>query len=88
MKLRGCVRNIMMSLKAYYTWLHKSRPRDKITYYRGFLCDPKLQPIDSPDNDRVVRLRKKVYQSYNDNIVTLVQKKHGDFDYEYMAVRK
>ena len=54
----------MMSLKAYYTWLNKAKKNDRISYYRGFLCDPKLQPIDSPDNERVVRLRNKIYESY------------------------
>tara|TARA_R100000963_G_C4593997_1_gene70173 strand:- start:411 stop:647 length:237 start_codon:yes stop_codon:yes gene_type:complete len=78
----------MMSLKAYYTWLNKAKKNDRISYYRGFLCDPKLQPIDSPDNERVVRLRNKIYESYAAGLITLVQKKHGNFDYEYMAVRK
>ena len=79
----------MMSLKAYDTWLNKARPGNTITYYRGYLCDPYLQPISPTiDRDRVKRLGKEVYKSADDNLVTLVQKKHADFDYEYMAIRK
>jgi hypothetical protein len=32
-------------------------------------------------------LRNHVYSAYEHNVVTLVQKKHGDFDYEYIAMR-
>jgi len=79
----------MMSLKAYNTWLNKAMPGNTITYYRGYLCDPYLQPISPTiDRDRVKRLGMVVYRSSDDNLVTLVQKKHADFDYEYMAVKK
>ena len=78
-----------MSLKAYSTWLNKAKKNDRITYYRGYLCDPYLQPISPTiDRDRVKRLGREVYRSADDNLVTLVQKKHADFDYEYMAVLK
>ena len=79
----------MMSLKAYSTWLNKAKKNDRITYYRGYLCDPYLQPISPTiDRERVKKLGKTVYESANANLVNLVQKKHADFDYEYMAVRK
>ena len=79
----------MMSLKAYDTWLNKARPGNTITYYRGYLCDPYLQPISpTVDRERVRKLGKVVYASYSANLVTLVQKKHADFDYEYKAIRK
>ena len=78
-----------MSLKAYSTWLNKATPGNRITYYRGYLCDPYLQPISPTiDRDRVKRLGMEVYKSADANLVTLVQKKHADFDYEYMAIRK
>jgi hypothetical protein len=79
----------MMSLKAYSTWLNKAAPGNRITYYRGYLCDPFLQPIaPTIDRERVKKLGKTVYESASANLVNLVQKKHADFDYEYMAVRK
>ena len=39
------------------------------------------------DERRVNALKRYVYSSYDSNVVTLVQKKHADFDYEYIAVR-
>jgi hypothetical protein len=39
------------------------------------------------DERRVNALKRFVYGSHISNLVTLVQKKHADFDYEYIAVR-
>ncbi len=79
----------MMSLKAYQTWINKSRKGDKITYYRGYLVEPSIQPIaPTLDRKRVEKLQRAVYNSYLSDLVTLVQKSHGRFDYEYIAVRK
>jgi len=79
----------MMSLKAYDTWIKKSRKRDQITYYRGYIVEPSIQPIaPTQDRKRVEKLQMAVFDSYLANHVTLVQKRHGRFDYEYIAVRK
>ena len=92
MSLRDLIEDLtkdMMSLKAYQTWINKSRKQDKITYYRGYLVEPSIQPIaPTMDRNRVKKLQKAVYDTYVANLVTLVQKRHGKFDYEYMAVRK
>ena len=78
----------MMSLKAYDTWIKKSRKKDQITYYRGYIVEPSIQPIaPTQDRKRVEKLQKAVFDSYLSNLVTLVQKRHGRFDYEYIAVR-
>ena len=83
----------MISLKAYTNWINKApnwinkAKTARISYYRGYLCDPKLGSISPSDNTRVFRLRKLVQDSQEDKLVTLVQKRHGDFDYEYIAVR-
>ena len=79
----------MMSLKAYQTWINKSRRNDKITYYRGYIVEPSIQPIaPTQDRKRVEKLQQAVFNTYLSNLVTLVQKRHGRFDYEYIAVRK
>jgi len=40
------------------------------------------------DRKRVEKLQKAVYDSYLADLVTLVQKRQGKLDYEYIAVRK
>jgi|TARA_Y100000310_G_scaffold227181_1_gene229402 hypothetical protein len=85
----GEFKNIVMSLKAYQTWIDKSRKNDKITYYRGYIVEPSIQPIaPTMDRKRVEKLQTAVFNTYLSNLVTLVQKRHGKLDYEYIAVRK
>jgi len=81
--------NIMMSFKAFQNWINKSRKGEQLSYYRGYIVDPTIQRI-APTNDRV-RVKKfqgHVMNAYYSNLVTLVQRKHGSLDYEYIAVRK
>ena len=79
----------MMSFKAFQNWIKKSRKGEKLSYYRGYIVDPTIQRI-APTNDRVRvdKFRRHVLDAYISDLVTLVQKKHGDLDYEYIAVRK
>jgi len=79
----------MLSLKKFDEWVNKSRKGDKISYYRGFIFAPNEQKL-SPTLDfkRVAKLAKHVRNTYDRDLVTLVQKRHDNFDYEYVAVRK
>ena len=85
----GSFDHVMLSLKKFDEWVNKSRKGDKISYYRGFIFAPHEQKL-SPTLDfrRVAKLAKHVRNTYDRNLVTLVQKRHDDFDYEYIAVRK
>ena len=85
----GELKNIMMSFKAFSNWINKSSKGEKLSYYRGYIADPTIQRI-APTNDRVRvgKFRRQVMNAYDDNLVTLVQRKHGALDYEYIAVRK
>ena len=77
----GELKNIMMSFKAFQNWISKSRKGEKLSYYRGYIVDPTIQRI-APTNDRV-RVKKfqgQVMDAYDSNLVTLVQKRHGNLD--------
>jgi len=79
----------MLSLKKFDEWLNKSRKGQRISYYRGFLFAPNEQKLSPTlDFNRVAKLAKHIMNAYNRDLVTLVQKRHDDFDYEYIAVRK
>ena len=78
----------MLSIKKFEEWLTKSRKGDKISYYRGYIMAPHLQKFSpTTDERRVNSLKRRVQRAYDSSIVTLVQKRHGDLDYEYIAVR-
>ena len=81
--------NILLSLKRFDEWLNKSRKGQRISYYRGFLFAPNEQKLaPTLDFKRVAKLARHVRNAYKQKLVTLVQKKHDNFDYEYIAVRK
>ena len=80
--------NVLLSIKKFEDWITKSRKGDKIIYYRGYIMAPHLQKFSpTTDERRVGSLKRRVMLAYNSSVVTLVQKKHGDLDYEYIAVR-
>ena len=84
-------REIMIGKKRMDEWLIKAPKGARITYYRGYLCDPWLQPYDRvkhEDHPKILRFQRYVLEQYENNKVTLVQKKHGDMDYEYMAINR
>ena len=78
----------MLSIKKFDEWLNKSRSGQKISYYRGFLFAPNQQKLSPTlDLNRVKRLADHVRNAYDNSLITLVQKRHDDFDYEYIAIR-
>ena len=78
----------MLSIKKFDDWLNKSTKDSKITYYRGFMFAPSIQKLSPTLDERRVRnLRHHVYVAYAKGVITLVQKRHDDLDYEYIAVR-
>jgi hypothetical protein len=49
---------------------------------------PHLQKFSpTTDERRVNSLKKRVQHAYDHSLITLVQRRHGDLDYEYIAVR-
>ena len=85
---KGELDNILLSIKKFEEWINKSSEGNKITYYRGYIMAPHLQKFSPTTDDRRVNsLKNYVHRAYNHNLVTLVQKRHGDLDYEYIAVR-
>ena len=86
---KGELDNILLSIKKFDEWLNKSHSGHRISYYRGFLFAPNEQKL-SPTLDfrRVDKLARHVRSACTKDLVTLIQKTHDNFDYEYMAVRK
>ena len=89
MLLKGIIGDLMLSIKKFDEWIGKSRKGDKIMYYRGFLFAPNQQKLSPTlDLNRVKRLADHVRSNYHNNVITMVQKRHDDMDYEYWAIRK
>ena len=88
MLLNGTIGDLMLSLKKFDDWISKSTKGDKIMYYRGFIMAPDVQKLSpTQDRTRVWKLRNHVRAAHRQDLVTLVQKKHDNLDYEYWAQR-
>ena len=88
MLLNGTIGDLMLSLKKFDEWISKSTKGDKIMYYRGFIMAPDVQKLSpTQDRTRVWKLRNHVRAAHHQDLVTLVQKKHDNLDYEYWAQR-
>ena len=62
--------------------------RQPVAPTRGFLFAPNEQKL-SPTLDfkRVAKLASHVSNAYDRSDITMVQRRHDDFDYEYWAIR-
>ena len=77
----------MISQKAFNTWLQNAKSGDRITYYRGYLCDPYLQPIaPTADRDRVKKLGKSVLAVAEAGVLFLTQKRHDAVSYTHLTL--
>lgn len=86
-----------MTPDAFTKWLQESLIGDRIEYYRGFL----VRDIDNmfvsarerrDENMKsrailMARTREMAQNAAGADAVALVQERHGDNDYSYMAVR-
>ncbi len=63
--------------------IRNMNPKDRMTYHLGFL------PRDKPASPKLVDpLSRAVYRAYEEGLITLVQRRIGDFKYEYIMVRR
>lgn len=73
-------------------WANKARKGESAIYYDGFLMmdrqfyfanggDPEKQP-------EKLRAAKFAWHLYMDGVVNLVQRRKGNFSYEYIAVKR
>lgn len=63
-------------------WINTSFVGDVIEYYRGDLA------YDKVTSDQLKYVAMEFWSAYENDKVTLYQKRHGDRDYSYYAQRK
>lgn len=71
-------------------WLQTARPGSLIEYHRGHLVIDRQPKLDAPDNEaRAVLhdLATRALRAAERGLVHLVQRRHGDDDYSYLAIK-
>jgi hypothetical protein len=71
-------------------WLGSAFPGDVIEYHRGHLAVdqvPALSPLSEGDCRRLSRLARRALIFAEEGRAHLVQRRHGDGDYSYLAIK-
>ena len=71
-------------------WLGTAFPGDTIEYHRGHLAvdqAPGLSPLSDADCRRLSRVARRALIFAEEGRAHLVQRRHGDGDYSYLAIK-
>ena len=81
---------LIIDVAGFEGWLRAAHPGSRITLHRGFLCVDRQQRPHAPHDparDELNRLADRAMRASADGLVHLIQKRHGDADYSYIAIR-
>jgi hypothetical protein len=72
-------------------WLGQAEPGDTLEYYRGFLLvDANQHSGRLPEHDRaeLMRVARRAWLASEQELIHLVQRRHGPDDYSYLAIAR
>ena len=81
---------LIIDVAGFEGWLRAAHPGSRITLHRGLLCVDRQQRPHAPHDparDELNRLADRAMRASTDGLVHLFQKRHGDADYSYLAIR-
>lgn len=83
-------RQLLTTEEMLCDWLAGAPPGQQFEYYRGLLAYdrmPSAEVLQPHDRVGLVALAKRAMQAAEDGRVALVQRKHGESDYSYIAIK-
>jgi hypothetical protein len=74
---------------AFHRWLERARTGEQLEYHRGLLTRDRSPASDLADGARraLAEVADAVFRAAEDGSVHLVQRRHGPFDFSYLAVK-
>ncbi len=81
---------LIIDVAGFEGWLRAAHPGSRITYHRGHLCVDRQQRPHAPHDParaELNRLADRAMRASGQGLVHLVQQRHGDADYSYIAIR-
>jgi hypothetical protein len=82
-------RSLLITEDAFCSWLGKAVPGDRVEYQRGHLLidrSRKLGPFSETDRRELSAIANRALALAEQGRLCLVQKRHGDCDYSYIAI--
>ena len=68
------------------SWIKTATPGERVIYYEGYLAKD-LRSNNNNIKQRARAIQELTYHNNKKRNITLVQKKHDDFNYNYIAIR-
>jgi hypothetical protein len=87
--LREPARTLSTTEEAFCAWFGKATPGQRVEYHRGDLLidrSRKLGPFSETDRRELSAIANRALALAEEGRLCLVQKRHGDCDYSYVAV--
>ena len=81
---------LIIDVAGFEGWLRAAHPGSRITYHRGLLCVDRQQRPHAPHDParaELNRLADRAMRASAQGFVHLFQKRHGDADFSYLAIR-
>ena len=73
-------------------WIDKSKKGDSAVYYKGFLMMDRQTYIlaggTSSNAPEGLKIARSIWAAFMAGLVDLVQRKNGDFNYDYIAIKR
>ena len=79
-----------LTASVLFGWLAKAEPGDAVEYHRGFLARDIIghaSRLSEHDRVELARLARSVWWASEQNLIHLVQRRHGPNDYSYLRSR-
>jgi hypothetical protein len=87
----GCVVTALaITPDEFCSWLAKAMPGDATVYYRGHIGRDRCRSttiLSERDRQALIALARQALLAAEDGRVQLLQRRHGDGDYSYIAVK-
>lgn len=83
-------RALALRANTFRAWLENAKPGDRIEYHRGFLPldrDRGVSPLGEKRRRELVSISARAAALADAGDVLLVQRRHGDCDYSYVAIQ-
>ena len=74
---------------AFYRWLECARAGEQLEYNRGLLTRDRSPASELAEDDRraLAEVADAAFRAAGDGSVHLVQRRHGPFDFSYIAIK-
>jgi hypothetical protein len=78
-----------LSPAAFFAWLGRAEPGQRLAYHRGHLIWDRSPASDLAEDERraLAKVGDAVFAAAEGGRVHLVQRRHGPFDFSYLAIK-